>query len=82
MFSRVYLGVHSPADIVSGGILGCLLLSAFLQIDDAVSATVSLFDDNKCIFCLARFLHIHSRNSTSVMLSSPSSHFMFNLSIN
>ena len=36
MLSRLYLGVHSPADIVSGGLLGCLLLSAYLQIDDAV----------------------------------------------
>ena len=36
MFSRLYLGVHSPADIVSGGILGCILLSLFLQVDDQV----------------------------------------------
>ena len=32
MFSRMYLGVHSPADILSGGIIGCLLLAAWLQV--------------------------------------------------
>jgi len=41
MFSRVYLGVHSPADIVSGGLLGCILLSAYLQIDDALDFFIS-----------------------------------------
>ena len=34
MFSRVYLGVHSPADIVAGGSIGVLLLSAYLRVDD------------------------------------------------
>eukprot|EP00731_Ephydatia_muelleri_P038076 Em0648g3a len=33
MFSRMYLGVHSPADIVVGGILGCLLLAGWLHWD-------------------------------------------------
>jgi len=42
MFSRLYLGVHSPADIVAGGLLGCLLLSAFLQIDDAIDFFISI----------------------------------------
>ena len=32
MFSRMYLGVHSPADILSGGVVGCLLLAAWLQV--------------------------------------------------
>lgn len=41
MFSRLYLGVHSPADIVSGGLLGCILLSAYLQIDDALDFFIS-----------------------------------------
>lgn len=36
MFSRLYLGVHSPADVVTGGILGCLLLAFWLQVDDLV----------------------------------------------
>jgi len=36
MFSRLYLGVHSPADVVAGGILGCLLLSFWLQVDSVV----------------------------------------------
>ena len=31
MFSRMYLGVHSPADILSGGIIGCLILVLWLQ---------------------------------------------------
>jgi len=41
MFSRLYLGVHSPADIVSGGILGCILLSLFLQVDDQIDLFIS-----------------------------------------
>lgn len=32
MFSRMYLGVHSPADILTGGIVGCLLLAGWLQV--------------------------------------------------
>ena len=36
MFSRLYLGVHSPADVVAGGILGGILLSLYLQVDDQV----------------------------------------------
>jgi len=32
MFSRMYLGVHSPADILCGGVVGCLLLAAWLQV--------------------------------------------------
>merc|ERR1711953_111728 len=41
MFSRLYLGVHSPADIVSGGILGSILLSLFLQVDDQIDLFIS-----------------------------------------
>lgn len=33
MFSRLYLGVHSPADILTGGVVGCLLLAVWLQVD-------------------------------------------------
>lgn len=36
MFSRVYLGVHSPADILTGGVMGCLLLALWLLVDTAV----------------------------------------------
>jgi hypothetical protein len=31
MFSRMYLGVHSPADILTGGIIGCVILVLWLQ---------------------------------------------------
>lgn len=34
LFSRLYLGVHSPADIMAGGIIGCLLLVCYLLVDD------------------------------------------------
>jgi len=40
MFSRLYLGVHSPADIVTGGILGGLLLSLYLQVDDQIDVFI------------------------------------------
>ncbi len=36
MFSRLYLGVHSPADILCGGIMGCIILTLWLQIDERV----------------------------------------------
>ena len=38
MFSRMYLGVHSPADILTGGVIGCLLLALWLQVDDIVDS--------------------------------------------
>lgn len=45
MLSRMYLGVHSPADILSGGILGCVVLALWLQchewIDNSLSNTPS-----------------------------------------
>ena len=36
MFSRLYLGVHSPADILCGGIMGCVILTVWLQIYENV----------------------------------------------
>ena len=36
LFSRLYLGVHSPADIMAGGIIGCTLLICYLLVDDAL----------------------------------------------
>ena len=41
MFSRMYLGVHSPADILTGGILGCLLLAVWLQVDATMDSFIS-----------------------------------------
>ena len=41
MFSRMYLGVHSPADILTGGVLGCLLLSLWLLVDSAVDEYIA-----------------------------------------
>ena len=37
MFSRLYLGVHSPADVLVGGIIGCGLLTLWLQVDKLVN---------------------------------------------
>ena len=41
MFSRIYLGVHSPADILTGGMLGCLLLAVWLRCHEAVEEYLS-----------------------------------------
>nr|CAB3266031.1 sphingosine-1-phosphate phosphatase 2-like [Phallusia mammillata] len=41
LLSRLYLGVHSPADIVCGGIVGVLVLSLWMQADDYVDFYVS-----------------------------------------
>lgn len=51
MFSRLYLGMHSPADVVTGGILGCLLLAVWLQVDDMVDFYIST--SNGCYVILA-----------------------------
>ena len=36
MFSRLYLGVHSPADVLAGGIMGCVILIVWLLVDEYV----------------------------------------------
>ncbi|XP_078485928.1 uncharacterized protein LOC108950311 [Ciona intestinalis] len=41
LLSRLYLGVHSPADIVCGGIVGVLVLSLWMQVDDYVDFYIS-----------------------------------------
>ncbi len=40
MLSRMYLGVHSPADIVAGGVVGCLLLVCWLQVNVVVTMVI------------------------------------------
>ena len=52
MFSRMYLGVHSPADILTGGIAGCLLLSVWLQVDTSVDLYLSTDGSSLAICCL------------------------------
>ena len=51
MFSRLYLGMHSPADVVTGGILGCLLLAVWLQVDNMVDLYIAT--SNGCYVVLA-----------------------------
>lgn len=41
MFSRLYLGVHSPADIVSGGFIGCGILALWFQLDLTIDVYVT-----------------------------------------
>lgn len=36
MLSRLYLGVHSPADLVAGGIIGVMFLSFYIVTDDYI----------------------------------------------
>ena len=40
MFGRMYLGVHSPIDIVCGGLLGMVLLLLWLQADMAIISSL------------------------------------------
>ena len=42
MFSRIYLGVHSPADVVAGSLVGCLTLSAWLHYDDILDRATAV----------------------------------------
>ncbi|XP_031556967.1 sphingosine-1-phosphate phosphatase 2-like [Actinia tenebrosa] len=41
MMSRLYLGVHSPADIVVGGIIGCIVLAIWMKTDDLFDMAIS-----------------------------------------
>ncbi len=52
MFSRMYLGVHSPADILTGGIIGCLLLALWLQLDEVVDAYIASGGEAALLFVL------------------------------
>ena len=67
MFSRLYLGVHSPADIVAGGIIGCVILAYWIKIDTIVDRSIS-FGDNGMYCCSTDSLIVHFRgmNGTSV----------------
>ena len=47
MMSRLYLGVHSPADIVVGGIIGCIVLSIWMKTDDLFDIAVSYGTNGK-----------------------------------
>lgn len=60
MFSRLYLGVHSPADIVAGGIIGCVILAYWIKIDSIVDRSIS-FGDNGMYCCSTDSLIVHFR---------------------
>ena len=60
------MGVHSPADIVTGGILGGLLLSLYLQIDDQVQFHENL--KNFQVLYLDRYLHQSKGHGANCML--------------
>ncbi|XP_039272641.2 uncharacterized protein LOC120346916 [Styela clava] len=64
MFSRLYLGVHSPADIVSGGFVGVLVLSLWLQVDDIVDNFISqqkVENPLQCVLLFAALLYLHPK---------------------
>ncbi|KAK3755862.1 hypothetical protein QZH41_014321 [Actinostola sp. cb2023] len=61
MMSRLYLGVHSPADIVVGGIIGCIILAIWMKTDDLFDLALS-YGSNvipKSIIYSLLFLFIH-----------------------
>lgn len=63
MFSRLYLGVHSPADIVAGGIVGCVILACWIKIDNVVDRYIA-YGDNvvlQAIVYSLLLLFIHPR---------------------
>lgn len=68
MFSRLYLGVHSPADIVSGGFIGCGILAIWLQVDLAIDVFVKT-SNNAVLMAVVwsailAFIHPHSHPYT------------------
>ena len=61
MFSRLYLGVHSPADIVAGGIVGCIILAYWIKIDNVVDRYISYGDNGMPIIITIIISSSHSR---------------------
>lgn len=63
MFSRIYLGVHSPADIMSGGVVGCGILATWLQcyerVDVYLSTSPSLYSLIGILCIIILLLSIH-----------------------
>ena len=76
MFSRLYLGVHSPADIVAGGIIGCVILAYWIKIDTIVDRSIS-FGDNGMYCCSTDSLIVHFREWMV-----PQFHLQFQYSVN
>lgn len=65
LFSRLYLGVHSPADIVAGGFVGVIVLSLWLQVDDLVDDFISQQKIEKplqCVLLFVAMLYVHPRS--------------------
>lgn len=63
ILSRIYLGVHSPADILSGVVLGCIVLAIWLQcyewIDTSLSDSPSLLGLFGVVFLVILLLYLH-----------------------
>ena len=76
MFSRLYLGVHSPADIVAGGIIGCVILAYWIKIDSIVDRSIS-FGDNGMYCCSTDSLIVHFQEWMV-----PQFHLQFQYSVN
>ena len=47
LLCRVYLGVHSPADVVSGSICGCLILALWMKVDNYLDHYISLGNNGR-----------------------------------
>ncbi|CAB4006984.1 sphingosine-1-phosphate phosphatase 2-like [Paramuricea clavata] len=63
LLCRVYLGVHSPADVVSGSICGCLILAFWMKVDNYLDHYISLGNNvimQALIYTIA-LLFIHPR---------------------
>jgi len=62
MFSRMYLGLHSPADIFSGAILGLAILFSFIYFEDKIFA---IYRNPKIMWqgplCLLSIIYLHPR---------------------
>jgi len=74
LFCRIYLGVHSPADVVTGGFLGCLIVTLMNRYDNLLDISSIMTGQGAFLVplycCILLFLHPFNEISFSAFTES------------